>query len=211
MRENLRQLAIGNVTKDNLNNTFTYDMEGRAFSINGNGVTYDAFNRAVEVQTGSSSYQQIVYSPSGQKFAFMNGTAVVNYTVPMPAGVQAVYNPSGLWYYRFADWLGTSRFGATPSGGMQYSLASAPFGETYAQGGSVSRSFTGQTQDTVAGSTDCTTSNSASRRVAGTLAGARSRWPRRRRPHQPPDLEPLCLRGQQPAEQYRSARPRNHM
>ena len=145
--------GIGEVIKDNLNNTFIYDVEGRPFSINGYGVTYDALNRAVEVQTGSSSYQQVLYSPNGQKFAFMNGTGVVSYMLLMPAGTQAVFNSGGLSYYRFADWLGTSRLATYPNGSLYVSRAYAPFGETYggAGTGTNERLFTGQTRDVIAG------------------------------------------------------------
>jgi len=115
-----------NTTHDNLGNWFTYDSEGRQFTVNGMITTFDAFNRPVEVQTGSSSYRQIIYSPTGQKFALMNGATVQTYFVLLVAGAQAVYNSGGLQYYRHADWLGTSRLGATTSGSLQYRLAYAP-------------------------------------------------------------------------------------
>ena len=107
----------------------------------------------MEIQTGSRSYEQVLYAPTGQKFGFMNGAAVVSYALPMPAGTQAIYNSSGLWYYRFADWLGTSRLAAYPTGNFYVSRAYAPFGETYAGAGTGTneRLFTGQTQDSIQG------------------------------------------------------------
>jgi RHS repeat-associated protein len=143
--------GMGNMTVDNLGNTYSYDAEGRPITAAGKGVTYDAFGRAVAINNGGA-YTQIVYAPDGWKFAFMNGTAVQKYMVPLTAGMQAVYNTNGLQYYRHADWLGSSRFAATPTGSMYYDLAYAPFGESYAETGTVSRSFTGQTQDVIAGS-----------------------------------------------------------
>ena len=83
----------------------------------------------------------------------MSGQTLEKYMLPLAAGLQAVLNSNGLSYYRHADWLGSSRFAGTPSGTVQYNLAYAPFGETYAESGSVDRSFTGQTQDVIAGPT----------------------------------------------------------
>ena len=40
--------------------------------------------------------------------------------MPLVAGVQAVYNGSGLQYYRHADWLGSSRFATTATGAVRY-------------------------------------------------------------------------------------------
>ncbi len=71
--------------------------------------------------------------------------------VPLPAGAAAVYNSSGLAYYRHPDWLGSSRFASTPTApsAMYFDGAYAPFGEPYAQTGTTDLSFTGQNQDTV--------------------------------------------------------------
>jgi RHS repeat-associated protein len=115
-------------------------------------VYYDAFNRAMTINR-SGTYTNHLFTAAGQRYATMTGGTWQKYFLPLPAGMQAVYTPSGLQYYRHADWLGSSRFASTPSGAVQYSLAYAPFGETYSESGTVDRSFTGQTQDTVAGST----------------------------------------------------------
>ncbi len=58
---------MGDVTKDDLNNTYSYDAEGRPITINNVTTVFDAFGRAVE-QNRSGVYTQIVYSPTGQKF-----------------------------------------------------------------------------------------------------------------------------------------------
>src|SRR5271157_4644658 len=83
--------------------------------------------------------------------------AAGTYFVPLAAGLQAVYSinnaVSSLAYYRHADWLGSSRFAGTTSGTVYFDRAFAPFGETYAETGAADRSFTGQTQDEIAGST----------------------------------------------------------
>jgi RHS repeat-associated protein len=141
---------VGNMTQDNLGNTYSYDVEGRAVSSGGVQTSFDAFGRAME-QNRNGTYTQIVYSPTGQKFAFMNGATLQQYIVPMVAGMQAVYNSSGLQYYRHADWLGTSRFATKPDGTMYFDGAYAPFGENYVETGTTDRSYTGQTQDTMVG------------------------------------------------------------
>ncbi len=60
--------GMGNVTLDNLSNSYTYDAEGRPLTANGVQTTLDAFNRAVN-QNHSGTNTQIVYAPNGQKFA----------------------------------------------------------------------------------------------------------------------------------------------
>ena len=108
--------------------------------VNGNGVPQD-YREAL-------NSTEIVYSPSGSKLALMNGSSLIKAFVPLPGGAEAVYNSSGLQYYRHADWLGTSRLVTTSSRTLYYSGAYAPFGENYAPLGTQDLSFTGQNQDT---------------------------------------------------------------
>jgi RHS repeat-associated protein len=118
--------------------------------VDGYTTTFDAFNRPVEIQS-AAGYTQILYLPTGQKFAMMNGQSVQKYFVPVGGGIQAVYNSSGFQYYRHSDWQGSSRFAGTSSGTVYYDAAYAPFGENYAEMGTTDRSYTGQTQDTTPG------------------------------------------------------------
>ncbi len=143
--------ANGNVTYDG--NTYSWDSEGRALGINSVSATYDALGRMVE-QNRSGSYTQIVYGPGGGKLALMSGQTLSKAFVPLPGGGTAVYNSSGLAYYRHSDWLGSSRFASTPTRTMYSDLAYAPFGENYAQAGTTDSSFTGQNQDTISGLND---------------------------------------------------------
>ncbi len=71
----------------------------------------------------------------------------------LPAGAVAVYNSSGLDYYRHADWLGSSRLASTTSKAVYSDVSYAPYGEAYNQyPPNVSDlSFTGQNQDTASG------------------------------------------------------------
>ncbi len=145
--------ANGNTTKDNLlpANQYSYDVEGRPVSAGGVTITYDALGRAVEMNN-NGSYTQFVYSPTGQKFAYMNSQSVQKYIVPLTGGVQAVYNASGFQYVRHADWLGSSRLQLDWNGNLIGDRAYAPIAETYVETGTADRSFTGQTQDVLAGS-----------------------------------------------------------
>jgi len=139
--------ANGNVTNDFLH-TYAWDAAGRPVTIDGVGVTYDALGRMAE-QDNSGTYSQLVYAPSGAKLAIMSGQTLQKAFVPLTGGSLAVYNSSGLAFYRHSDWIGSSRFASTPSRGLYYDGAYGPFGEPYAQSGTTDVSFTGMDQDTV--------------------------------------------------------------
>ena len=138
----------GDVQNDCMH-SYAWDANGRPVTADGVGLTYDALGRMVE-QNRSGAYTEIVYSPTGAKLALMNGTTLVKGFVPLTGGAMAVYNSTGLAYYRHADWLRSSRFASTPSRTMYSDTAYAPFGEAYAQAGTTDLSFTGMNQDTVA-------------------------------------------------------------
>ena len=146
---------MGNMTTDNLGNTYSYDANGRPSKINNptQTVTYfDVFGRAIDQARGTVS-TQIVYAPSGQKFAIMNRTTLNRYIDPMVAGMAAVHtgpngNPPNSGYFQHADWLGSSRLAVTGGGAATYDRSYAPFGEPYDETATMNRNFTGQTEDT---------------------------------------------------------------
>ena len=140
--------ANGNVLNDTAH-TYTWDANGRPVTIDTVGLTYDALGRMVE-QNRSGVYTEIAYGPNGGKLAIMSGQTLQKGFVPLAGGSVAVYNSSGLAYYRHSDWLGSSRFASTPARAMYFDGAYAPFGENYAQTGTTDLSFTGMNQDTVA-------------------------------------------------------------
>ena len=150
--DNFSYDGMGNVTNDKSYN-YTYDAESRPTNISGIQITLDAFGRAVE-QSNSGTYSEMVYSPSGQKFALMHGQSVQWYFVPLAAGATAVYNATDLQYYRHADWLGSSWLAVNTNGTVYGDQGYAPFGEGYAGSGSALGVFTGQTKDTVGGDYD---------------------------------------------------------
>ena len=140
----------GDVLSDSLH-SYAWNVETRPTTIDTVTVTYDALGRMVE-QGKSGSNTEIVYGPTGNKLALMNGiSTLVKGFALLPGGATAVYNGSGLQYYRHPDWLGSGRFASTPSRTMYNDLAYAPFGEQYAQAGSTGvtdTSFGGNNQDT---------------------------------------------------------------
>lgn len=139
--------ANGNVLTDTAH-TYAWDVNGRPATIDSVTLTFDALGRMVE-QDRSGVYSEIAYAPSGGKLAIMNGQSLTKAFVPLSGGSVAVYNSSGLAYYRHSDWLGSSRFASTPARALYFDGAYAPFGENYAQSGTSDLSFTGMNQDTV--------------------------------------------------------------
>jgi RHS repeat-associated protein len=121
-------------------------------TLGGNAETYDALGRRVEQYNGSA-YTEIVYGPGGNKMALISGQTVTKVFAPLSGGATAVYNSSGLSYYRHPDWLGSSRVASTTTRTLYYDGAYAPFGENYAETGTTDRNFTGQNQDLTPGAT----------------------------------------------------------
>jgi RHS repeat-associated protein len=142
----------GNVLGDG-SHTYSWDADGNSISIDGIGLTFDAFDRAVEKNV-SGTYTEIVYSPTGAKLALMSGQTLQKAFVPLHGRATAVYSSSGLDHYRHSDWLGSVRLTSSTTRAVLSTTAYAPFGETYAQSGTADVSFTGQNQDTVNGDYD---------------------------------------------------------
>jgi RHS repeat-associated protein len=157
----------GDFTSDVFRN-YSWDAEGKMTSVTNGAatvnLTYDALGRMVEqVRNGDTNCStttdctQIVYGPGGGKLALMNGQTLNKAFMPLPGGATAVYNSSGLQYYRHSDHLGSSRLASTPSHGLYYSGAYAPFGEPYKEAGiTTDHAFTGQNEDTITALADFT-------------------------------------------------------
>lgn len=145
----------GNLLTDNLN-TYTWDAYGRMSTVNTGSATvaaiYDGLGRIVENNAGGT-YTEFVYGPTGAKLAQVNGNALIKAFVALPGGAKAIYNSTGLTYFRHSDWLGSSRLTSTATRPtlMYSSTAYAPFGESQ-QGqtaGTPDASLTGQDQNAV--------------------------------------------------------------
>jgi RHS repeat-associated protein len=180
----------GNVTNDFLH-TYAWDSNGRPVTIDSVGATYNALGQMVE-QNRSSTYTEIVYDPSGGKLALMSGSTLQKAYVQLPDGAMAVYNSSGLAYYRHTDWIGSSRLAATPARAVYYDGAYAPYGEPYAKNGTDDLSFTGMNQDTVTNLYDFPTRE----------YGIQGRWPS----PDPAGLSSMHLKDPQTLNRYAYAR-----
>jgi RHS repeat-associated protein len=151
--------AAGNLLTDTFH-TYTWDanrhpatIDSSACGTNGTCLTNDALDRPVE-KSVAGAYTQILYSPVG-KLAAMNGQALVNVYVPLPGG--ATYNIApGAGRFWHKDWLGSVRLSTTKNNRtVDYDRAFAPFGEVYKNfGATTNYDFTGDTQDTIAGTYD---------------------------------------------------------
>jgi RHS repeat-associated protein len=138
--------ANGNLLTDNLSNTYTWDPNwGNPASVNSTNLIYDALGQMVEQQNGSN-YTQMLYSQLG-KTALMSGQALAKAFIKLPGGGTAIYNSTGLAYYRHTDWLGSSKLTSTSSRTVSSDLAYAPYGEQYLASGTGDPSFTGQNSD----------------------------------------------------------------
>src|SRR2546425_4702665 len=89
-------------------------------------------------QNRAGVYTQILYSPVG-KTAIMSGQTRKTINLPLPGGATAVYDTT--FHYRYGDWLGSSRFSSTTSCTKFSDDAYAPYGENYAESGTVDPSF----------------------------------------------------------------------
>ena len=151
--------SAGNLLADTFH-TYSWDAEGHPVAIdsstcgtNGTCLTYDAMGRLAEKNV-AGAFTQILYSPVG-KLAVMNGQTLVNGYIPLPGG--ATYNVAPgyarLWH---KDWLSTVRLSTTLGNrSVDYDREFAPFGEVYDNFGSTgNKDFTGDTQDTIAGTFD---------------------------------------------------------
>ncbi len=149
----VRYDANGELLTDNLN-TYSWNVYSNPVTVNSTTLTYDALGRMVEQQNGSA-YTEILYSPMG-KTALMNGQTLSKAFVQLPGGAAAIYNSTGLAYYRHSDWLGSSRLTSTQGRALYSSSAYAPFGEQYKPAGTSDASFTGQNSDTASNLYDFT-------------------------------------------------------
>jgi RHS repeat-associated protein len=144
--------ADGNVTADG-SHTYSWDANGNSTIVDGVGLTFDAADRMVE-QNRSGTLTEVIYAPTGQKFALMNGTTLKKAFIALPGNATAIYTSAGLDHYWHTDWLGSARLAASPTRVVLSTVAYAPFGETYTSSGTPDLSFTGQDPDTTSGDYD---------------------------------------------------------
>jgi len=148
--------ANGNLTKDcsfTVPPTYAWDADGNPVGLHAVTLTFDALDREVEFNTGSS-IRQILYSPIG-KLGLANGQTAETTRIPLPGGSTAqMTGTGGTTYILHSDWLGSSKLTSNYSSrAITYDTAFAPYGEDYASSGNSPSNldFTGQFEDTLAG------------------------------------------------------------
>ena len=113
-------------------------------------MVYDALGRRVEQPSGGGT-AEILYGPDGSKLALMAGQTVTRAFLPLPGGATAVYNSSGLAWYRHPDWLGSSRLASTPPRARCTTTAPTRRWAKSRRDRHADRNFTGQNQDLTPG------------------------------------------------------------
>jgi RHS repeat-associated protein len=74
-----------------------------------------------------------LYDENGKMLAGSHSQAAAYFAhIPLPGGAIAGYGNGTLTEYKHGDWLGSVRFSSTPTRGLNYDVAFAPFGEPYA-------------------------------------------------------------------------------
>jgi RHS repeat-associated protein len=145
--------AAGNVTKDNLGNTPTYDQENRIATVAGYTYNYDASGARMEKTTGSAGtmYWQ---GPSGA-LAETNLAGTINeeYIFFNGARIARVDRPSGTVNYYLSDQLASTSVIASPAGVVQEQYFYYPYGGMQSSTGSDPNhyKFTGKERDTESG------------------------------------------------------------
>lgn len=137
--------ANGNVLSDTAH-TYTWNASGRPVTIDSNSITLDALDHVVE-QTVASVTTETVYTPGGAKLALMSAQTLKKAYVPLAGGSVAVYNGSGLQYYRHPDWLGSSRLASTTTRAVYFDGNYAPYGEPYGDFGTNDLNYTEKNED----------------------------------------------------------------
>ncbi|MGB6476516.1 MAG: hypothetical protein WBF04_20890 [Candidatus Sulfotelmatobacter sp.] len=124
------------------------DMSGTGCSTSGECITYDAFGRIVEVDSGTT-YTETLYTQAGEGI-FRGATKV---TGLWPAPGWGIVGDSTVFMHQ--DWLGNIRLGHNISASsVTFDQALTPYGEIYATTGTPSygeNNFTGDVQSIVSG------------------------------------------------------------
>jgi RHS repeat-associated protein len=120
--------ADGNVL-NNCAHTYTWNAQGNHITVDGLGLTFDAFGQAIEIAYPS----EIFFLLDGSQVLF-KGQVARSAMFRLPGGAQVQYDSAngGLLYYAHPDHLGSLRLISTPTRAFSSSLAYAPFGEQYA-------------------------------------------------------------------------------
>jgi len=120
--------AAGNVTKDNLGNTPTYDAEDRIATVAGYTYSYDADGMRMEKANGSSGTMYWP-GPSGTlSEATLTGTINEEYVYFNGQRIARVDRPSGTVHYYFSNHLGSHTMVTSATGSCEQDVDYYPYG-----------------------------------------------------------------------------------
>ncbi len=145
--------AAGNVINDGFH-TYTYDAENRMISVDG-GTTasyvYDLQGRRARAATGSET-QDFAFDLQGKAITAIRASdgVWVRSEIWSPIGYLATYMNSTT-YFNHSDWLGTVRARSNVSGGPAETYTSLPFGDGLSSIGVSPIHFTEQERDAETG------------------------------------------------------------
>jgi len=146
--------AAGNVTKDNLGNTPTYDQESRIATVGGYTYYYDADGSRTEKAAGSTGTMYWP-GPGGETITETDLTGAINeeYIFFNGQRLARVDRPSGTVHYYLPDRLGSTSKIVSSGGAMQEQYYYYPYGGLQSQTGSDSNhyKFTGKERDNESG------------------------------------------------------------
>ncbi len=149
---------------------YSYDAAGNLLNDGSHSYTYDAENRLIKVDNGSTA--TYVYDANGQRAQKTTSSGTVSYVYDLAGHQIAEFNSSGGWnrgeiyagnrhlasygnnttYFIYPDWLGTERARSSVSGALCETITSLPFGDGQSTSGSCSdispMHFTGKPRDT---------------------------------------------------------------
>lgn len=142
--------ANGNMTSDGVGNVYTWNADGKLATVNGLAVTYDALGREVESPVGV----ELLYAPTGEKIARLNGQTINKTRIGLPGGGFAEYSSTTLANFDHPDWLGNTRVMTNVvTRGLTHQTEYTPFGVAYdgGTGGVGNMDFNGSFMDTLTG------------------------------------------------------------
>lgn len=160
---------------NNRMDNYTYDAAGNLLADGTAWYTYDAENRVVSANSGTSTY---VYNVNGWRVRKTVASLTTDYLYDLSGNQVAAVNGSGTWirgevyaagrhlatytggtsgstYFNFADHLGTERARVTVAGSLCETITSLPFGDWQTISGSCGdpspMHFTGKERDSESG------------------------------------------------------------
>ncbi len=134
----------GNLMNDG-SHSYTYDAEGNLLQVDGGQTAtyvYDAWNRRVRINQGSTSFDLIV-NLAGNWTTVWNGTTGAEDRTQFYWGSKPIAWYDSNTHFQHLDWVGTARMQTSYDGAVEGSYGSLPWGDTLTGAGTGSDAYTG--------------------------------------------------------------------